>query len=208
MPKKFNESEKQWIRQKLLEEGKRSFETFGLRKTSVDQLTKATGIAQGSFYLFFNSKEELFYELLLVEEAIIRDKLLQSANGEEGVTKESIRRFMMDSFRLMSENALIRNMYFEGELEQLIRKLPQELLERNFTEDQDAMTHVVRNWQQAGILKDTKPKLIVSMFRALVLLSLHKKEIGEAVYSDTIALLVQVLADGLYVNAGKEAQSP
>ncbi|MDF2714014.1 MAG: TetR/AcrR family transcriptional regulator [Paenibacillus sp.] len=205
MPKKFNEQEKQRIRQKLLEEGKRSFEALGLRKTSVEDLTKASGIAQGSFYLFYGSKEELFYELLLVEEAIIRDKLLHWANKEKTVTKESLRRFMMESFRLMSENAMIRNMYFEGELELLVRKLPQELLERNFSEDRDAMMHVVRNWQQAGILRDERPELIVSMFRALVLLSLHKKEIGETIYSDTIALLVQVLADGLYVNAAKEA---
>jgi AcrR family transcriptional regulator len=205
MPKKFNEQEKQRIRQKLLEEGKRSFEALGLRKTSVEDLTKASGIAQGSFYLFYGSKEELFYELLLVEEAIIRDKLLHWANKEKTVTKESLRRCMMESFRLMSENAMIRNMYFEGELELLVRKLPQELLERNFSEDRDAMMHVVRNWQQAGILRDERPELIVSMFRALVLLSLHKKEIGETIYSDTIALLVQVLADGLYVNAAKEA---
>lgn len=207
MPKKFNEQEKQWIRQKLLEEGKRSFETFGLRKTSVEQLTKATAIAQGSFYLFFGSKEELFYELLLAEETLIRDKLLQLVDGEEAVTKESIRRFMMESFRLMSENALIRTMYFEGELEQLVRKLPQEMLERNFNEDRDAMMHVVRNWQQAGILRNTRPELIVSLFRALVLLSLHKKEIGEEIYSDTMELLVQVLADGLYVNAARRAQT-
>jgi AcrR family transcriptional regulator len=205
MPKKFNEQEKQWIRQKLLEEGKRSFEAFGLRKTSVEDLTKASGIAQGSFYMFFGSKEELFYELLLAEEAVIREKLLQSVSADHAVTKENIRQFIMESFRLMSENALIRNMYFEGELAQLVRKLPKELLERNFSEDQDAMMHVVRRWQKAGILKDTRPDLIVSMFRALVLLSLHKKEIGEAVYSDTIALLVNVLAEGLFVNVTKEA---
>jgi len=206
MPKKFNEQEKQWIRQKLLEEGKRSFEVHGLRKTSVEDLTKAAGISQGSFYLFFDSKEELFYELLLAEEARIRERMLKWAE-EEAVTKESVQRFITESFRLMSENALIRTMYFQGELEQLVRKLPPEKLEQNFTEDRDAMLHVVRKWQEAGILRRERPELIVSLFRSLVLLSLHRKEIGESIYPDTIALLVRVLVDGLFGRSAEEAQS-
>lgn len=207
MPKKFNEQEKQWIRQKLMEEGKRSFEVRGLLKTSVEDLTKATGISQGAFYLFFGSKEELFYELLLVEEARIREQMVSFAEQED-VTKESIRRFMTESFRLMSENALIRTMYFQGELQRLVRKLPPEKLEQNFSEDHDAMQHVVRKWQEAGILRGERPELIVSMFRSLVLLSLHKEEIGEAVYPETIDLFVRMLVEGMYASREEGRQAP
>ncbi|MUG66364.1 TetR/AcrR family transcriptional regulator [Paenibacillus campinasensis] len=206
MPRKFNEQEKQWIRQKLMEEGKRSFEARGLRKTSVEDLTKATGISQGAFYLFFASKEELFYELLLAEEALIREQLLEWAEAGD-VTKASIRRFISESFRLMSENALIRTMYFQGELERLVRKLPPEKLEQNFAEDQDALQHVVRKWQAAGILRKERPELIVSMFRSLVLLSLHKQEIGEMIYDETTELLVRLIVDGMYASREEEGLS-
>lgn len=64
---KFSDEEREWIRQKLLTEARHHFETAGLRKTSVEDLTKAAGIAQGSFYMFFGSKEELYYELILEE---------------------------------------------------------------------------------------------------------------------------------------------
>lgn len=204
MPKKFSEQEKHWIRQKLLEIGKKSFETVGLRKTSVEDLTKATGISQGAFYIFFGSKEELFYEILLIEEETIREKLFQLLDSETELTKDSLQRFMLHSFRLMSENPLIRHMYVEGEFEQLIRKLPKEILERNFSEDEDALMPVIRKWQSAGILSGTRPELIVSMLRAVVLLSLHKKEIGEAFYSDTIELLVSVMAEGMFCKNTKE----
>lgn len=60
----------------MLSEGRHQFETAGLRKTSVEDLTKAAGIAQGSFYMFFASKEELYYELLLEEEQRIRNTVL------------------------------------------------------------------------------------------------------------------------------------
>ena len=35
-----------------------------MKKTSVDQLTKAVGIAKGSFYKFYESKEMLFFAVL------------------------------------------------------------------------------------------------------------------------------------------------
>jgi len=204
MPKKFNDQEKEQIRQKLLAAGRNSFQTFGLRKTSVEDLTKAAGIAQGSFYLFYASKEELCYEILLQEEASIREQLLRATGSNSIVTKSSIAGFILDGFRLMSENPLIRQMYLEGEFEYLIRKLPPELLEQNYRDDQDAMMPVVQQWQASGILADVKPELIVSMFRAIVLLSLHKKEIGEDNYTPTIELLVDVLAEGMVARRAKE----
>ncbi len=38
--------------------------TLGMKKTSVDQLTKAVGIAKGSFYKFYESKEMPFFAVL------------------------------------------------------------------------------------------------------------------------------------------------
>lgn len=204
MPKKFKEQEKEWIRQKLLDEGKRRFEAYGLRKTSVEDLTKAVGISQGSFYLFFGSKEELFYELLLVEETRIQEKMLQWFDGQEKVTKENVTRFFMESFQALTETALIRIMYFEGEFEQLVRRLSPEKLEQHIIKDRNAMLHVVDKWQEAGVLRGERPELIVSMFRSLVLLSLHQKEIGHTVYHDTIDLLVRVLVEGMFGSGTEE----
>ncbi|CAM4513598.1 AcrR family transcriptional regulator [Paenibacillus endophyticus] len=197
MPKKFNDKEKQWIRQKLIEEGKRRFESLGLRKTSVEDLTKASGIAQGSFYMFFDSKEELFYHILLEEEAGIRNQLLALVSESAIVTKEGIQRFLLDAIRLLGESPLIRQMYLEGEFTQLVRKLPAELLEQNFSEDTDALMPVIRTWQAAGILVHTRPELIVSMIRSLVLLTLHKQEIGADIYTDTLSFLLDLISDGM-----------
>ncbi|AYB44568.1 TetR/AcrR family transcriptional regulator [Paenibacillus lautus] len=197
MPKKFSDEEREWIRKKLLTEARKHFETSGLRKTSVGDLTKAAGIAQGSFYMFFGSKEEIYYELILEEEQRIRNAVLDLFPPENVCSKESIKRFLLYSLGMMDESPLLRQMMDRGEMELLFRKLPKDLLERNFTEDQDALLPVITAWQKAGILPGTAPESIVGMIRSMALLTLHKKEIGEEQFSSTIELLVELLSAGM-----------
>ena len=53
----FTDYETEQLHKALLKETRRCAVTLGMKKTSVDQLTKAVGIAKGSFYKFFESKE-------------------------------------------------------------------------------------------------------------------------------------------------------
>lgn len=202
MPKKFSEQEREWVYQKLLSEGRRSFETYGLKKTSVEELTKAAGIAQGTFYKFFGSKEELLFEIIQEDEKKIRDMLMESFHSTEAATKEGIKQFLLQSFQLMEENPLLRKMTLSGEMEQLARKLPKETLEQNYKEDQDALMPLIAFWQARGILPGVDAELIVSLIRAIVLLTLHKEEIGNERFSGTMELLAEVMASGI-VTANK-----
>ena len=60
----FTDYETEQLRKALLKETRRCAVTLGMKKTSVDQLTKAVGIAKGSFYRFYESKEMLFFAVL------------------------------------------------------------------------------------------------------------------------------------------------
>ena len=56
----FTDYETEQLHKALLKETRRCAVTLGMKKTSVDQLTKAVGIAKGSFYKFYESKEMAF----------------------------------------------------------------------------------------------------------------------------------------------------
>jgi len=64
MPKTFTDSEREYIKKRLMEEAENCLKLYGLRKTTVDELVKRVKIPKGTFYLFFESKEILFYEVL------------------------------------------------------------------------------------------------------------------------------------------------
>ena len=48
----FSDYETEQLRKALLKETRHCAVTLGMKKTSVEQLTKAVGIAKGSFYKF------------------------------------------------------------------------------------------------------------------------------------------------------------
>lgn len=160
MPKKFSEIEKAHIQQKLFASARDLFSRYGFKKTSVEDLTKGAGIAAGTFYGFYQSKEELFFELLEVEENHIRVVLLENA-AERPLNKESFKLFLLESFKLMSENPIIHQILLTEQFEALIRKLPLERLERNYNQDQDMLYPFIQKWQTAGLLKKVLPSSLL-----------------------------------------------
>lgn len=90
MARSFTEREKENIKRSLRETCKQSWTQYGYKKTSVDDLCKQAGISKGAFYLFFESKEALFCEVLCsVQEHICNAALevIEKHRGKYGVAK-------------------------------------------------------------------------------------------------------------------------
>ncbi|MFC4597219.1 TetR/AcrR family transcriptional regulator [Cohnella hongkongensis] len=206
MPRKFDPDEKSRIQRKLLEAGRSLFAKYGFKKTNVGELAKAAGIASGTFYLFYRSKEELFFELMEEEERSIQQAVLaRLENASE--SKDAIRLLFKEGFRLMTESPILREVLLPEQLEAVMRKLPPEKMERNYAMDVRKLSPLIRRWQEDGALRaDMSPEIIVSMLRSLLLLSLHKQTIGESVYEATMEALIGAVADGLSVE--KEGGRP
>ena len=69
MPRGFSEEEKETITNKLIAECKINWQTYGYKKTSLDILCQNVGISKGAFYIFFDSKESLFYQVIMQTQA-------------------------------------------------------------------------------------------------------------------------------------------
>lgn len=200
MVKAFTEQEKEWIEQELVVKGRELFGQFGLKKTSIKDLTEAVGIAQGSFYNFFGSKEELYFDILQKEEDVIRQGLLAkffSADGDPQISRETLINFLKAGFVIIETNPLLKRIFVTDEYQRMLRKLPKEKLEEHFENDADVLVPLIIHLQEIGLIIHRKPEIIASAFRGIFTISLHKKEIGEEVYEETRDLLIELLVDGL-----------
>ena len=63
MPKIYCEEKREEIRNKLMDSGLELIKQYGMKKMSIESITKQVGIAQGTFYNFYKSKEILIYHI-------------------------------------------------------------------------------------------------------------------------------------------------
>jgi Transcriptional regulator len=75
----FTSEEREIIRNKIIDRGKECFARYGIKKTSIEDLTRDLGIAKSSFYSFFNSKEDLFLQIYTEEREALKDNLLENS---------------------------------------------------------------------------------------------------------------------------------
>ncbi|UPM44500.1 TetR/AcrR family transcriptional regulator [Halocatena salina] len=70
----FTEEKRERVREALCDTGRGLLGRYGIRKTSISELTEAVGIGKGTFYQFYDSKEELYVDILAQyrEEAVPR----------------------------------------------------------------------------------------------------------------------------------------
>ncbi|MFO1444510.1 TetR/AcrR family transcriptional regulator [Bacillus sp. Bva_UNVM-123] len=201
MPK-FTEQEKEQIRQSLLIKGKEIFIKYGLTKTSIDDIVLACGIGKGSFYKFFSSKEELYYEILKNEEEI-RETVLNELFREKLSPKELLASFFHTSFELVEENPFLQQVFQNDDHERLNRKLPEQMLEFS-KENTERGIHAVNMLMERGVLPQDDPKVIVGIIQAIMMIRLHKHEIGEDVFPKVIAQIIEFIAEGFTKEAKRK----
>ncbi|MDA8233474.1 MAG: TetR/AcrR family transcriptional regulator [Clostridia bacterium] len=197
MVKGFTNKEKEIIRDKLIEKGKELFGIYGLKKTSIVDLTKAVGIAQGTFYLFFSSKEELYFEIFEIEETRIKDKIISEFFGCGEITVDILKKALRQGVRMFETSPIIRQIYMEDDYNIIFRKVPQERKEQHFQKDSDYILQLIKHWQEKGFIIEREPETIAALMRSLFAIPLHREVVGEEVYEDTMDLLTELIAQGL-----------
>lgn len=188
---------KERTKEQLLQAGAELFGSYGLQKTTISDITKSVGIATGTFYNYFESKEVLYFTVLEREEAKLQERLYNFSLYETKEKRDLLRQIFRNSLAGVKENPLLKQLYDQETFLQLLTKLPQQYIDEHVKKDEDSFLLVVRKWQEAGLVEGLDPKLVSSIIRALFTLSLHEREIGEDHYQETLSWYIERVLDGL-----------
>lgn len=90
----FTEEKQNEIKEKLFRAGIEYLKKYGMRKMTVDKLVKAAGIAKGSFYNFYKSKEEFLFALSEYAESKMNGMLERKLNGRTQMSAEEFTEFL------------------------------------------------------------------------------------------------------------------
>jgi len=192
----FSEAERHTLREALLETGYDLFTRYGLKKTSLDDLTRSVGVAKSSFYSFFESKEALYLELLGRSAPAVEAKV-EAALRSSPDTAQALARLLTVVVEALETNALTRRLLTHPEeLQMIARRVSPEALEAKQRGLLPVLTFVERA-QAEGRMVRKDPEVVLGVIRAVTLLTLHKGDIGQDIYPEVMALMTGLVAAGL-----------
>ena len=197
MAKAFTESGKELIRQNLLQKGRDYFTRYGLKKTSVEELAQAVGIAKGSFYKFFDSKEALFLAVHEASEEKLRNDLM-SRLEEIKDPADKLRLFLKNSFLIMEEDPLLATVFSKGGLDGISGFLSSGEYEEHYHQSIAFMNELIRQWQSEGVIRQQLDAEVAgNMIASSFFIFLQRETLGAEMYARVTDMLIESLVNYL-----------
>ena len=209
MPRAFTEAEKETIREKLMSAGRECFQRYGLKKTTIEDLTKPAGIAKASFYLFFRSKEELFVEVFMEEIPAMMKRLTDTSFGSTDDTREALILLMRAIIREMEESAMARILMDDpAEIERIASAFEYEEVLQRVAPFFMPVIQGIAEAQGRGEIIEGDPFLISYALGLVKMLVFNRDRIPQPLYEQMIELAPTIIADGLTCPARSTASRP
>ncbi len=177
--------------------GKELFSAKGFKDTSVSDITTLAGIAAGTFYLYYPSKEDLFMEIFLDENVKLKQSTLAAIDIDDS-PMEVVREITRLNMIGIQSNPILREWYNRD----VFSKIEQKYHEKNGLEHvdfiYDIFLEVVKKWQAEGKMRaDIDCRMIMALFGAIINVDTHKDEIGMEFFPEIMEHLTEFVMKGL-----------
>jgi AcrR family transcriptional regulator len=193
----FSDRDRERIEEQLLTEGRALFTRYGLKKTTISDLTDAVGIADSTFYQFFDSKTDLYVAVLEREGERLVPELLAPLE-EHDDPETAIVAFLTTLMDEIETNPLIEQLVVDSdEMERFRQHHTEEERREDRKESLGYILPYVEQWYDSGAVSGPDPTTIASAIRSVSFLTLHQDDIGEELYPETRNLVIRSVAAGL-----------
>jgi AcrR family transcriptional regulator len=202
MPRAFTTEEKARIRASLISAGRTCFLKYGIRKTTIDDLVTQVGIAKGSFYQFFSSKENLYLELFMQEIPAMMTRLQNASFGSTDVTRDALVSLMKGIAHEIETNQLAKIILDDPtEVERFLSTLEYETLVQQIAVAYTPLIEGIRAAQARGEIIAGDPYQIAQCLGLTKFLAMYRMNMSAQQYESVIDFAPEVIADGLTCRA-------
>jgi AcrR family transcriptional regulator len=156
------------------------------------------GVAVGTFYNYYPSKDHLFMEIYVEENEQLKRKLMESVDPDEEPVK-FIKKFLALNFEGMSSNPILKEWYNRD----LFSKLEKDFYEqdgfKSISEFMNRATiELIKKWKAGGKLRDDlDDDLVLAILNSIFYIDFHKKDIGIQHFPHLIDYIVEFVMKGL-----------
>jgi AcrR family transcriptional regulator len=193
MGRAYTETEREELRIKIKEYGKKMFEKEGFKKFRIQNLTKEVGISLGGLYTFFENKEALYQEIINDEKNRIRLKISTWIENDNIAPKE----YVISLANILYEKAK-KNRLYESQQDgpyNLMSELVFDIGENNKKENVAFVQRLREIWEKQGNTLKISNEEILGILSILGAVSMKQNtmdtEVFEKLYRDIYMYLVK-----------------
>lgn len=196
MPK-FTEIEKERIKIEMMQAAHKSFIAKGLKNTSIEDITSSVSIAKSSFYVFFESKEMLYLELLALEGQEIEKKVWPKVEQAKDV-RAAIKAYLFAMASELESNILTQRLITDlEEYKMVARKVnPQYVATKTLRSIVPLMEFIIKNKESKKLINEDV-EVIAGVIRSTLAMIIHKKDVSEDIYPKVQEILFNAIANEL-----------
>ncbi len=177
MPKGFSPEQQISIRGRLIAGAKEALKVTGVRKTTVESLAKLANISTGAFYLFYPSKEALFFDLYTRLENKLKQDFLQALQKASTLSPATIRQALVNLVLSDDMDNLLRILR-KDELDYIVRSIDTETIQAHLQDDQKYLAQVMDYLAQNEITVTLPPDVLLMYLQAMFMLCYEKEPLA------------------------------
>lgn len=185
-------------RDEILKAAREMFYTNGYKNTKIPDIAKAAGIGVGTFYNYFDSKEGIFFEVYLLENKALKERILASVDMTADPITFVTKMLTMNTTEMHANN-ILKEWYNKA----LFSKLEVQFKESGELEKlqalmNDGQKEMIAHWQAKGQMRqDISVEMIQAIFKSIPYVDLHKDDIGEDYFPELIEQMTTLILRGL-----------
>jgi AcrR family transcriptional regulator len=177
---------------RILAVARRRFEAFGYRRTNIAEIARDAGVAPGTIYRHFESKEDLLRRVVEESNAEWLEEARRALGGE-GTAIERLLRLGQASIEFNRRHKLL-GAVLDRDHEIIFAPLLDELLDKLLEQNVAMMAEVIRGGIEAGALRPVDPEKA-----AFILFVAGNALFGQqrVAYADVLPVFAEIAVKGL-----------
>lgn len=187
MPEAFTKEQQEEIREQLFHAGVRLSRALGVQHMTVVRLTASCGIAKGSFYSFYKSKEEFILALAKWADRKTEEMLVRKLAGRRQMSTHEFLEFFREF--LYSEYDLMNGLTVDDFL-----WLKTHMAEADLFHPVDQLA-VVKTW--LSLISDAREEIdygtVVNLMKSIYAMREHRDTLVEESLDNSIEMVIRLL---------------
>lgn len=172
----FSIDDKERIRESILASAESAFAKMGIKRTRIEDIARTAGIAKGTFYLFYSSKEILFFELL---ERIETTERAPIANKLRAAGKLNFENFVEEEIAALERHPFLLTALRGDDISYLFRKIPAERIAAHMSKDREYLGALCAEMRASkGLAGDAGAETYMKALMAIFIAALNPDMTG------------------------------